>query len=111
MSKGLEILKEIKSKPFSWERLKDSLDIIEKELKEYHELESMHEELAKSYNKLCQEKLEWLKQKQALEIIKEKNVDIITLKIAGCLERYNQRRTFGFALTQEEYDLLTEVML
>ena len=32
MSKGLEALQEIKSKPFSWEKLKDSLDIIEKEL-------------------------------------------------------------------------------
>ena len=30
---GLEALKEIKSNPFSWEKLKDSLDIIEKELK------------------------------------------------------------------------------
>ena len=33
MSKGLEALQEIKSKPFSWEKLKDSLDTIEKELK------------------------------------------------------------------------------
>lgn len=33
MSKGLKVLQEIKSKPFSWEKLKDSLDIIEKELK------------------------------------------------------------------------------
>ena len=30
---GLEILQDIKSKPFSWEKLKDSLDIIENELK------------------------------------------------------------------------------
>jgi len=29
---GLEILQDIKSKPFSWEKLKDSLDIIENEL-------------------------------------------------------------------------------
>ena len=31
--KSLEALREIKSKPFSWEKLKDNLDIIEKELK------------------------------------------------------------------------------
>ena len=32
MSKGLEALQDIKNKPFSWEKLKDSLDTIEKEL-------------------------------------------------------------------------------
>ena len=33
MNKGLEALQDIKNKPFSWGKLKDSLDTIEKELK------------------------------------------------------------------------------
>lgn len=45
-NEGLEALKDIKSKPFSWEKLKDSLDIIEKELKAKDNLASMCEKLA-----------------------------------------------------------------
>ena len=46
-SEGLEALQDIKSKPFSWEKLKDSLDIIENELKAKDNLVSMCENLAK----------------------------------------------------------------
>ena len=42
MSKGLEALKEIKSEPFSWEKLKDSLDTIEKELKALEIVKKYH---------------------------------------------------------------------
>ena len=45
-NEGLEALQDIKSKPFSWEKLKDSLDIIEKELKAKDNLVSMCEKLA-----------------------------------------------------------------
>ena len=41
-----------------------------------------------------------------LEIIKEKKVDVFTLTISGNTEMYNKRRTFGFELTQQEFDLL-----
>ena len=76
--KGLETLQEIKSKPFSWEKLKDSLYTIEKELK-------------------------------ALEIIKNKELNVFFIK------RYT-RKDFNFMcryeqqLTQEEYNLLKEVL-
>ena len=79
MSKGLEALKEIKSKPFSWEKLKDSLDTIEKELK-------------------------------ALEIIIKKNV--LPCMLNDTLEDYNNAMPyFEEELTQQEYDLLKEVLL
>lgn len=77
MSKGLEALKEIKSEPFSWEKLKDSLDTIEKELK-------------------------------ALEIVKKKLVDVNWLKGCDELEDYNFCN--NIELTQEEYNLLKEVL-
>lgn len=92
-----------------------------KELKEYHELESMHEELAKSYNKLCQEKLEWLKQKQALEIIKRKKVNVEIFLNHSSGRNYNEflnyEKLFQIykssveQLTQEEYELLKKVLL
>ena len=79
MAKGLEALQEIKIKPFSWEKLKDSLDIIEKELK-------------------------------ALEIIKEKEVNIFIFLHSGDLETYNDMVEDNRMLIQEEYELLKEVL-
>lgn len=88
MSKGLDALNEIKKgiDTALWDGNEyDYLDIIEKELK-------------------------------ALEIIKEKRVDIRLLfetfnYYKNGLKAYNGMRTYGYDLTQEEYDLLKEVLL
>lgn len=80
MSKGLEALQDIKSKPFSWEKLKDSLGFIEKELK-------------------------------ALEITKNKRVIVGRLIFSKDLWEYNNYVSYDMELTQEEYELLREVLL
>ena len=52
------------------------------------------------------------KEIKALEIIKEKNVDVLRIKITTNVERYNERKIKGCRnLTQKEYDLLKEVLL
>ena len=78
MSKGLEALQEIKSKPFSWEKLKDNLDIIEKELKA---LEIIKKKLVNLFNVVYTD-------------TKEAYNDLVS-------EHYRE-------LSQDEYDLLKE---
>ena len=73
---------------------------IEQDLKAYHELETMHEELAKAYNKLCQEKLEWLKQKQALEVIKKCPFDLL-----------EWAKNYDYANDTNYYELLKEELI
>ena len=55
------------------------------------------------------------KELKALEIIKNKNVDIAILKNTENVEQYNNTILLFFKcskeLTQEEYDLLKEVLL
>lgn len=85
MTKGLEEIKYLYKNMTSCEtiRLKPHLEVIEKELK-------------------------------ALEIIKDKAVDIFKLRIAimlNNLNEYNKRHAEWCKLTQEEYDLLKEVLL
>lgn len=46
---------------------------------------------------------------KALEIIKEKMVDIFVLSISENVEMYNNKRSFRLKLTQEEFDLLKGV--
>ena len=46
---------------------------------------------------------------KALEIIKNKNVDVNSFVFSSSLEWYN--RNNHYSLTQEEYDLLKEVLL
>ena len=54
---------------------------------------------------------------KALEIIKEKEVDVALLKLSDNIERYNELIKHShltilyYELTQEEYDLLEEVLL
>ena len=112
MSEGL---KEIKRLPKAIkDTFKDSFNIIKKELKEYELLGDEFQEFIIKYNKLCEEKMEWLKQKEALEIIKKKNFDLFYLQDSKDLEMYNDAcdhyRNLSY-LTQEEYDLLKEVLL
>lgn len=121
-SKGLDALKNIFShwnccNPNSNGCDENDFDLVEKELKAYYELESMHEELAKAYNKLCVEKLEWLKQKKVLEIIKEKPNYLQFILIFETWEDYYKE--YGewdkvkpnTCYTKEQFDLLKEVML
>ena len=90
MSKGLEALKGLHSKALKsvrggfQEMQKNSID------REYKTIE---------------------KELKAFEIIKNKRVDISTLEVCGNANTYNQAKEFGEDLTQEEYDLLKEVLL
>ena len=95
MSKGLEALDNIKDEMLEWtEGYEEDLDIVEKELK-------------------------------ALEIIKEKDVNVYWFRYvhkhhkkietrpfhSNALEAYNSGIKVERRLTQEEYDLLKEVLL
>lgn len=104
MSKGIEALKGI-------EELLPNLDkpyikIIEKELKRLEELENMYSNCV----------IEGAKQKKALEIIKKKKVNIFTFY--ECCSWHNASHyndsigcPVNYELTNEEYNLLKEVML
>lgn len=48
---------------------------------------------------------------KALEIIKEKEVNVFIFLHSGCLESYNDMVEVNRKLTEEEYDLLKEVLL
>ena len=51
------------------------------------------------------------KELKALEIIKEKEVNIYKIRICDSLDEYNKLKSTGRELTQEEYELLKEVLL
>lgn len=93
MSKGLEALEKAKKRtglPLNKEFAPvtiDELDIIEKELKDKE------------------------KKDKAIEIIKDKRVQVGDLLYSSCLEAYNSGRDKVYRLFQEEYELLKEVML
>ena len=85
------------------------LDIIETELKENEKLKECYKNELKNtayYNYLA------LKYKKALEIIKEKEVDVGWLKRAKDLHEYNSGMGINSysALNQEEYKLLKEIL-
>lgn len=50
------------------------------------------------------------KELMAFEIIKNKDVDVVALRISTSLKQYNCKEDGRCPLTQEEYDLLKEVM-
>lgn len=127
MSKELEMLKIIKIKchPNSNPNplVDEALDIVEQALQlleaikqsspseALESLEIMRCNLphyyVKEYNTVKQELLKAQEQEKVLDIIKEKNVDIIYLKDSNTVEEYNSH--FGCAvckLTQEEFELL-----
>ena len=52
------------------------------------------------------------KQLKALEIINNKNVDTLRIKITPNVTRYNKKKMYGCKnLTKEEYELLKEVLM
>ena len=138
MNKGLEALKDLQEHGYQRTMVEffERLEIIEKELKEYKQ----HEEILNDYGLTLANFREAClllamlkgegrtihnidKQLKALEIIKEKNVDIVGIKKLS-LEDYNKGVELGDKykpekmkeypykkLTQEEYDLLKEVLL
>ena len=77
------------------------LDIVEQELKRLEKLESMYSNCV----------IEGAKQKKALEIIKRESVDILALDESENLFMYNQLKRNLSDLTQEEFNLLKEVLL
>ena len=114
MSKGLEALERVRKSHCvasmvmqlqheDTETIK-ALDIIEKELKDYENLKlkhrSMQDEVLNDFKKL-----------KALEIIKEKGVNLYKLKMCDSVEEYNKLRNSDLPLSQKEYDILKEVLL
>ena len=79
------------------------LNIIESELKDYEKKTKLAKEY-KDVNNVA-------KRLKAFEIINKKNVCIHDLKKSKTLKEYNGCREWKEELTQEEYDLLKEVLL
>ena len=85
--------------------------IIETALKRIPELERENFELSEQVGMYATYKCEDEKKLKALEIIKEKEVDVFIFLHSGYLETYNDMVEDNRKLTQEEYDLLKEVLL
>ena len=104
--KGLEALERLKKGVDTnlWDGNEyDDLDLIEKELKGYERMLKVFglKELANTENKL-----------KALEIIKNKRVNILWFIICNNINEYNNNVHWENAqLTQEEFNLLKEVLL
>ena len=128
MSKGLEALERMKhhcavSQEYFYEHFGEDLDIVETELKRYSKIEELCGQtifdkdcINEIIEKTVDECLINENKLKALEIIKEKRVDVNDLLNFVSLEAYNEyvcacddndKRT----LTQEEYDLLKEILL
>ena len=104
MSKELEALERIRDtlhqfRPNLLENRQRDFKLVETALKRLEELE----ELKTSFDRQLEKKL------KALEIIKEKKVDVFCLLFAG-LDIYNANIHPSRFITQEEYDLLKEVL-
>ena len=130
MSKGLEALKRIRNSAhrlyfedtdslFLGEYLKKDLDIIEKELKRLEELEKAFDALSKDDEKAKKLLSLEIEKNRALEIIKEKKVDVPYI-IENPEEKnviwYNARFMGVLCegwrmLSQKEWDLLRKVLL
>lgn len=89
-------------------RYDDELDIIETALKEY-------EGAKKHIKALNKERIENLLKLKAFDIIKEKQVDVYILLKTKSLDEYNEWyvgiQDDFMPLTQDEYELLREVLL
>lgn len=121
MSKSLEALERLKNTLLAegyWQDVLQDVAIIEKELKEYEEMKRIKG--TTTFDKAIEDTLinacpNVAKELKALEIIKNKKVNIISLlsSIEWCNpSHYNDSVgcPIGGELTQEEYDLLKEVL-
>ena len=107
MSKALtplEALEELRFKGLTEEYRNKCCDIVETALKEY---ELMKEIRVTARFDLAQVN----KEHKALEIIKEKQVNVFIFLHSGDLETYNDIVEDNRKLTETEYDLLKEVLL
>ena len=108
MSKELEALKQFRNQQQGVNVYADELlDIIETGLKRLEEKEH-NLKVEMKVNSGLMKRL--AKQNQALEIIKEKGVDVIWLLETKNVEEYNSSLCIYSKLPQEEYDLLKEVL-
>lgn len=110
MSKELEALQDLSKLVFIHGGV-EQYKIIETALKNYEELERKHNELLYNYAELvhCGMKSEQ-KKLEALEIIKENEVNVFIFLHSGDLETYNDMVEDSRKLSKEEYDLLKEVL-
>lgn len=117
MIKGLEALERLRNTLLAegyWQDILQDVSIIEEELKDYQEINIKYklaiEFIGNIADELCEHDLDELtdkivKVKKALEIIKNKQVSI------RALEQCVKTNCSYPGLTQEEYDLLKEVLL
>ena len=105
MSKELEALENLKQYLTGDVRnCWHELAIIETALKDYEYRLSLAKEY-KDVNNVA-------KRLKALEIIKEKNVDVIIIRLTPSCEAYNKAKTdISLDLDEKQYNLLKEVLL
>lgn len=121
---SLELIKDLKSFVFRFNQksnldclyISGALDIIETALKRAEELEIENSEQFKEKwvqdNLAMTFELNVAKHKlKALEIIKEKRVNIEYIKCCDTYEQYCLICSYANEITQEEFDLLKEVLL
>lgn len=116
MSKELEALNDLRNKCCDYLSLSmdrqvcDSFKLIEAALKEKENIEKTINELFSENGKVITT-IDIKKQLKAIEIIKDKEVNVFIFLHSGDLETYNDMVEENRKLTQEEYDLLKEVLL
>ena len=113
MSKGLEALVSLELNACQTSDQKEwAYNIIEKELKRLEELEKAFDSLVKESETLGKMLSKEIEKNRALEIIKNKGVDILALQHYKNASQYNFSLRGMFAqLTEEEFNLLKEVLL
>ena len=82
-----------------------------KELKALEELRKAFDSLVKENEKIGKMLSKEIEKNRALEIVKNKQVNVAYFVLCLCLNDYNKYHSKKFQLTQEEYDLLKEVLL
>ena len=110
--------------PYHTEYLNERLDTIENVITNYFVYKQDYERVMREKNSLLKEYAKSQKEHKALEVIKKRNVDIALLKASRNKQEYDQRlcRRVNYGIesdqkltyiveTQEEYDLLKEVLL
>lgn len=115
--KDLERLEEI-NKVWHDNEPMESVDINGKHLQELYDFNSklineneVFKEKGKELIKDCYKAIDIAKKyKKAIEILKVKRVDIVFFKACGSLKEYNLYKMPEYKLTQQEYELLKEVL-
>ena len=111
MSKELEALEKIID-TYCIDNIDKEISIIATALKDYEMEHTLRIRLENAIYELLREKQENEKKLKALEIIKEKGVNVGLLSRCSNAERYNKGMCYEPRyLTQEEYGLLKEVLL